>query len=93
MPFTKQTAADAGRRGGQTTLSRYGVEHYRRLGKKGFAGLARKLGFVGGHRRRALQRLIASGRLIDRYPDQGEACRWAESVLEALDPANPEVPY
>jgi hypothetical protein len=63
------------------------------IGKRGFASLARKLGFVGGHRRRALQRLIASGRLIDRYPDQGDACRWADGVLEALDPANPEVPY
>jgi hypothetical protein len=41
----------------------------------------------------ALQFLLSKGKMTDRGPDQSAACNWADGVLEALDPASPEVPY
>lgn len=93
MTFTRDTAAAAGRKGGATTAARYGRPHMQAIGRLGFAALARKLGYVGGSRRVALQRLIAKGKLSARGPDQGEAIAWAEAAIEALDPDNPEIPY
>lgn len=91
--FTPANAGEMGRKGGRATLERYGTEHYRELGRKGFAAYARKLGFAGGSRRGALARLLSRGKLADRYPDQSDAISWAAEVLERLDPENPEVPY
>jgi len=34
--FTKQTAAELGRRGGRTTAERYGSDHMARIGVRGF---------------------------------------------------------
>lgn len=35
MRFTSETARAAGKKGGRTTKRKYGVTHYRKLGKKG----------------------------------------------------------
>ena len=40
---TKLTVSEAGRRGGLTTLSRYGREHFQKAGRKGQASLSAKL--------------------------------------------------
>jgi hypothetical protein len=37
MPFTKATAAGFGRKGGQSTLARYGKRHLSQIGARGFA--------------------------------------------------------
>ena len=55
-PLTK---AEAGRLGGKATVRKYGHEHMRRIGKAGFQGLARKLGYMGGSRLGAIQWLHA----------------------------------
>lgn len=61
------TRKEAGAKGGRATLERYGVEHYRELGRRGFAGLARSLGYGGRHL--ALARLTAKGRIRPFTPD------------------------
>jgi hypothetical protein len=93
MPFTPQTAAAAGRKGGRSVVQKYGTEHMRAIGKKGFAALARKLGYMGGSRRMALTKLIGRGKLRDLGPDPGPAQEWVERVLDAFDPESPEIPY
>jgi hypothetical protein len=92
MPFNTRNAKALGRLGGQATLARYGVDHFRRLGRLGFAALARRRGFMGGSRLGALQFLLSKGKMPDRGPDPTEAIAWAQAVLDALDPDNPEVP-
>lgn len=93
MPFTKETAREAGRQGGRCTLARHGREHMAEIGRLGFASLARKLGFMGGARRGALVQLLQAGKLRDLGPDPRPALEWAHRVLDALDPDRPEVPY
>jgi general stress protein YciG len=93
MAFTQDTAREAGRKGGLACLAAHGREHMARIGRLGFLGLARKLGYAGGSRRGALIELQQSGRLARRGPDPTEAIRWAESVLSDLDPSDPKVPY
>jgi hypothetical protein len=55
---------ERGRLGGLATLRRYGVEHFRTIGKAGFRALTRP----GGSRRLALQKLAALGKLTPRRP-------------------------
>jgi general stress protein YciG len=93
MPFTKGDAAEFGRQGGRSTAAKYGREHMARIGRLGFAALAKRLGYAGGSRRVALIRLLRAGRLRDLGPDPTEAHEWADRVLEGLDPEAPEVPY
>jgi general stress protein YciG len=93
MPFTRDTAREAGRKGGLACLAAHGREHMAEIGRLGFAALARRRGFVGGARLGALQFLLSKGRLRDRGPDPTEAFEWAERVLDALDLDNPDVPY
>jgi hypothetical protein len=38
----KMSKSEAGRIGGMTTKKRHGVEHYRAIGKQGFAEMARR---------------------------------------------------
>lgn len=90
--FTKDAAAAAGRKGGRSTVARYGVEHMRAIGKRGFAALARKLGYAGGGRRGALVKLLGRGKLRDLGPDPSEALAWADRVLDQFDPDEPEIP-
>jgi general stress protein YciG len=92
MPFTRATAAAMGRQGGRSTFARHGREHMQAIGRKGFDGLARSLGFAGGSRKGALVQLQSRGRLRNLGPDPGPAIAWAERVLEAFDPDVPEVP-
>jgi hypothetical protein len=61
--MTPLTHSERGRLGGKATVDRHGREHMARIGKLGFAALARKLGFAGGGRRGALDRLIRSGKV------------------------------
>jgi hypothetical protein len=93
MPFTKDTAREAGRKGGLACLARHGREHMAEIGRLGLAALARRRGFVGGSRLGALQWLISRGRLRDRGPDPTAAIEWAAAVLEGLDRDAPDVPY
>jgi hypothetical protein len=92
MPITRDNAAAHGRAGGLATLTRYGVEHYRRLGAKGFAALARRKGYMGGSRLGALQFLLSKGRMADRGPDPSPAIEWAERVPDEFNINDPEVP-
>ncbi len=96
MAFTTATAREAGRKGGRSTLARYGSDHFRQLGRKGFDGLARKLGFMGGSRRVVLFRLIREGKVKDLGPGplvEAAAEAWAIHVLDQLDLDDPRVPY
>jgi hypothetical protein len=93
MPFTKDTAREAGRKGGLACLAAHGRDHMAHIGRLGFAALARRRGFMGGSRLGTLQFLLSKGKMIDRGPDQSAACHWADGVLDRLDPDNPEVPY
>jgi hypothetical protein len=68
MRFTSDNAREFGRRGGQTTASRYGSEHMARIGRAGFLALARRFGYVGGSRRGAVQHLQGLGRLAGPGP-------------------------
>lgn len=67
------TKREAGRLGGRATVARHGTEHMRAIGKHGFLGLARRLGYAGGSRHGALYRLIAKGRIRPFVPDLTEA--------------------
>jgi hypothetical protein len=93
MPFTTDTAREAGRQGGRACVARHGREHMAEIGRLGFQGLARKLGYLGGSRRMALAKLLRRGKLRDLGPDPRPAEVWAHRVLEQFDPDNPDVPY
>ena len=54
---------EAGRLGGRRTFELYGSEHMRRIGKLGFAAMARRF---GGSRRVALGRLVRKGAVAVR---------------------------
>ena len=69
-PLTK---AEAGRLGGKATVRKYGPEHMRRIGKAGFQGLARKLGFMGGSRLGAIQWLQRKKKFPGMTPAQHAA--------------------
>lgn len=92
MPFTRETAREAGRQGGRVTLARHGRDHMAEIGRRGFASLARRLGYMGGSRRMALVQLLQAGKLRDLGPDPTPAIAWADRVLDDLDPDNPRVP-
>lgn len=64
----REMKARAGRMGGKATAERYGREHMAEIGRKGFAGLARKLGYAGGGRRGALRMIMKKGG-IPELPD------------------------
>jgi hypothetical protein len=90
--FTRETAREAGRKGGRSVVEKYGAECMRAIGKRGFAALARRLGFAGGSRRGALIKLLGRGKLRDLGSDQSEALEWADRVLDQFDPDDPEIP-
>lgn len=92
MPFTPDNAREAGRQGGRACFARHGRDHMAAIGRLGFQGLARRLGFAGGSRRRALTILLGRGKLLDRSPDPTAALEWANAVIDNLDPDNPSVP-
>jgi hypothetical protein len=92
MAFTPQTAAATGRKGGRSTVARYGTEHMRAIGRKGFAALARRRGYMGGSQLGTLQWLLSKGKLVDHGPDQSPAIAWAARVLDQFDPDDPEIP-
>jgi len=54
---------EAGRLGGLRTFELYGSEHMRRIGKLGFAAMAKRF---GGSRRVALGRLVRQGAVAAR---------------------------
>lgn len=89
MPFTADTAKAMGRLGGRSTVARHGKAHMQAIGRKGFAALAGRRGFMGGSRLGTLQWLLGRGKLRDRGPDPTGAIRWAGQVLDAFDPAAP----
>ncbi len=64
------TRRDAARLGGRRTLALYGVEHFRRLGRRGFAATLAKV--YHGDRNRMLNDLISRGlRASDPCPWNG----------------------
>lgn len=68
--------AEIGRKGGRATVAKHGAAHMSRIGKAGFEGLARRLGYAGGHRRGALlflQRCRGFKRPADLSPAEFEA--------------------
>lgn len=78
------TKREAGAIGGRRTVERHGTEHMRTIGRRGFAALAKRLGYVGGHRRTALYLLIRAGAIpppAELAPDQLAALA-AECGLE-----------
>lgn len=80
--------AERGRSGGRATVARHGVEHMRAIGKRGFAGLARRLGFVGSGRRGALSFLASRGKIKLRMTPglaSMEECQdWAEDLTNEI---------
>lgn len=71
MPrFTRENAAHFGRRGGQTTYQRYGSEHMRRIGLKGFYTTAVR--HFNGSPRAFVNYFIALGlAATDPFPQNG----------------------
>src|SRR4051812_40972166 len=57
---TPMSMAERGRLGGLATVARYGTEHMRRIGRRGFSALA---GRFGKSRRLALEHLDGKGRM------------------------------
>lgn len=83
----KLTKAEAGRKGGKATVRKYGVEHMRKLGKAGFIGLSKKLGYMGGSRLGAIQWLIRKKKLPGLTPAQHvEYQRTFEELMDQLLP-------
>ena len=66
MPFTRENSKAMGSKGGKATLAKYGREHYQQLGRRGFAGLVRRVGCYRA-RKAAVEMLQGKGRL-DRFP-------------------------
>lgn len=84
-PRKKLTPAERGRLGGKSTVRKYGVEHMRRIGKAGFAGLRRKLGYMGGAGLGAIQWLQRQGKFPRPTPEQIAAeQQWYEETMEQL---------
>lgn len=42
MKFTKENAAELGRRGGQATVAKHGNEHMQEIGRKGFVATTKR---------------------------------------------------
>jgi hypothetical protein len=92
MPFTRENAKAMGSKGGKATLARYGRGHYQELGRRGFAGLVRRIGAWNPHdvqsgRSQAIDLLAAKGRMTPRYrpvspEEQAELDAWAEGVID-----------
>jgi hypothetical protein len=87
----KLTKAEAGRIGGKATLAKHGTEHFRTIGKAGFAALRRKFGFMGGSGRGALRWLNKQGR-IPAAPDPDPESRIFHELWEQLAPPDEEDP-
>jgi hypothetical protein len=86
----KLSKAKAGRVGGRATLARHGVEHFRAIGKLGFAALARRLGYVGGSRLGALQYLTAKGKVpTGPVVSTEEFERMFEAIIAATEEPEP----
>ena len=66
----KLSKAEAGRKGGKSTVRKYGVEHMRKIGKAGFQAFARKLGYMGGSRLGAIQWLQRNKKFPGLSPAQ-----------------------
>jgi hypothetical protein len=85
MPLSSETARVIGKKGGATTLARYGTAHMQALGKKGWAVM------VGRHGRAAL---VANGKkgfqvTADRYfgGDRKALIQWLiDAGLAVIDP-------
>ena len=68
--FTRDTAADFGRRGGQATVKRHGRQHMSEIGKAGFEAMVQK--YWNGDRAACLRRLKEKGLMaIDPTPFNG----------------------
>jgi hypothetical protein len=81
----KPTAAERGRLGGKSTVRKYGVEHMRTIGKAGFAGLRKKLGYMGGAGLGAIQWLQRQGKFPRPTPEQLAADQqWFEETFARL---------
>jgi hypothetical protein len=82
------TKAEAGRKGGKSTVRKYGVEHMRRIGKAGFQAFAKKLGYMGGSRLGAIQWLQRQRKFPPaQTPAQQIADQqWFEETMEQLLP-------
>jgi hypothetical protein len=81
----KLTKAEAGRLGGKATVRKYGPEHMRKIGKAGFAGLRKKLGYMGGAGLGAIQWLQRQGKFPRPTPEQTAADQqWFEETMEQL---------
>jgi hypothetical protein len=77
--------AERGRLGGRATVARHGVEHMRTIGKAGFQGLARSLGYMGGSRLGALQFLLSKGKIRTSAAAAARdraAVAWADELVE-----------
>ena len=59
IAFTSQTASEAGRKGGLTTVERHGRNHMRKIGRHGFHAMVKKV--FDGDYRKAINYLINRG--------------------------------
>src|SRR5581483_11489911 len=80
----KLTMAERGRLGGRATVARHGAAHMAAIGKLGFQGLARSLGYKGGSRLGALQFLIGKGKIklsARQRAAEASAVAWADEFM------------
>jgi len=84
----KLTKAEAGRKGGEETVRRHGIAHMQKIGKAGFQAYARKLGFMGGSRLGAVQRLTRMGKFPGLTPEQRQ--QWDRTCEELMAELMPE---
>ena len=66
MPFTRETGAAAGRRGGQAVVRRYGREHMARRGSRGAAATLAKLEAAALTEREQLRYVSGFSKLLRR---------------------------
>ena len=79
--------AEAGRKGGKSTVRKYGVEHMRKIGKAGFQAFAKKLGYMGGSRLGAIQWLQRNKKFPGQTPAQHQqAQEMFEDLWKQLEP-------
>jgi hypothetical protein len=81
MPRKTQDMAALGRKGGQATVAKYGVEHMRAIGKRGFAAFAT---FARGGRSQALAVLAGRNKIKPFTPGTGGPCPVSSAEVDAL---------
>lgn len=91
MTFNSKSAAEAGRKGGLTTVERHGRSHMQQIGRKGFHAVVKK--HYGGDYRRAINVLINRGLMAtDPNPENGAwtVGREVDWLPTAYKPPTPE---